>query len=616
MSGIYQGGNEVLQYNKDVNAITFVHNASPTYSSIPNGNSGTIVTKYSTNNGTSWDSTVIWTNTTNLARVPQGGLYNPLGNTNFTNTYMVAMGETFGTNYNGNWFCSKKNTAVGTTTPGIDQQFFPNTAPFGALGKKVDFTRYGFTYTQDGYVRGLGEVCNDINNTTATATYGLRGAAILKGMFIAGAFVWSYDSLIPNCILRSNGSKHLTSKMARMAWNDAGTVGYVVMLGVRAGTSGSTKGYQPIVYKTTNSGASWSLMPVQDFATNQFKCLVDRLWPVNTNSTLIVPFFSPNEGIDAAVDINDQLHIATTVVGSMSTNNDSLDYTNTFGTQNYRYPYGAFGYPTIYDFHTTTSGGWWSHIVDSMSTEGPAGTSAGGGFAYNPWAAAAYPLSARIQVSHSPDRRKIFYSWTMTDTTAVSNLHWNAFPDIYMRGFDVQVDKMTKRLNVTGGLTTPDNADQAAYFHYMANRSIATSSITNEIPFTISYNMTNDGNQPMNHYYLKGASFNQTDFTLPTSCGTVTSSINSINVNINPFDVIAFPNPSKGLTSFSLSLKNNSDVEINIYSAIGTQLITNQIIGNAGTNTIDVDLSSLSSGVYFYEVKADNSKVIKKLIIE
>src|SRR4051812_24810880 len=62
VSGIYEGGNELLQYNKDVNAITFIHPASPTYSNIPMGNSGTIVSKYSTNNGVSWDSTVIWTN--------------------------------------------------------------------------------------------------------------------------------------------------------------------------------------------------------------------------------------------------------------------------------------------------------------------------------------------------------------------------------------------------------------------------------------------------------------------------------------------------------------------------------------------------------------------------
>ncbi len=614
--GGYQGGHEVLQYNADVNAISFVHRCSPTYTSIPNGNTGVLVAKYSANQGTTWDSTVIYASTLHFGRYPAGIIYNPLGNTNINNAYIVATGETHpGANWDGSHFSSKKITTPGTNVPGTDMQWFPSTTPFVGAVKKVDFARYGSTYTKDGLIRFYGSIVNDPNGTTAPAYQAPRGEAIIKGTFVAGAFVWSYDSLVPACITRTGGSKQITENQAMMAWNDAGTVGYAIMNGVRAGATGSKKGYQPIIYKTTNSGASWSLMPQQDFLTPQFKGLVDRLWSTAASTNVTVPFFSQGEGNEAAVDVNDNLHIVTTVVGAYSTHQDSLEYTGSFGTEKYSFPYGGFGYPTIYDFYTTTAGGWNYHIVDSMYTEGPAGASGGGGFATNPWATGAVPLDARIQVAFSPDRKKLFYSWTMTDTSTVGNLHWNAYPDLYMRGFDVTIDKITKRQNVTGGVTTPSNADQSAYMHYMSNRAIVTNSVIGvyEIPFTITYNNTSDGNVPVNHYYLKGASFQNSDFN-----GTPFRPVGvQALANTTPsYEVVAYPNPASGSTTISVKLKEVKNFEINVYNTVGALVQTMNLNGQIGNNDVTLDISKLSAGVYFYNVKADNSVITNKLIVE
>lgn len=409
-AGVYLNGQECLQYYPDINTVSFMHRAPTCYTAAPtNGNTGTQIMKWSANQGTSWDSTVVYTSNTNLGRYPQGGFYNPVGNTNPNNAYVVAMGPTTpGSGWNGSWFASKLLTAS-KLVAGSDIQNFPNTAPFGTLGKKVDFPRYGFAFTQDGHVRALGNVSNDVNNTSAAPYDNPRGEAVIKGTFNAGAFVWTYDSLIPPTILRSDGSKQMTYNMADMAWNDAGTVGYVMMIGARAGTTGSMKGYQPIVYKTTNSGASWALLPAFDFTA--FNAVNDRLWATSSNTNLSVPFFSSREGLDMAVDMNNNLHLVCTVVGSYSNDNDSLEYTGTWGTGQYRFPQaGAFTYPTIFDFNTSAVGSWNCLLVDSMGTEGPSGTSGQGGYAYNPWAAGAASLDARIQICHSPDRTKMFYS--------------------------------------------------------------------------------------------------------------------------------------------------------------------------------------------------------------
>jgi len=615
--GVYLSGQECLQYNADVNAVTFVHRAAPCYS-LSGGNSGTQVVKYSINNGSNWDSTVFWQSTVNFGRYPQGGLYNPIGNTNVNNAYVVGAGPTNqGGPWNGSFIASKKITTPGTTSPGTDMQFFPNTPPFGTIGKKFDFPRYGFNYTKDGLVRMIGVIQNDANGTT-NPTYGVRGFAVLKGTFNAGAFVWSYDSLVPATIMRTDGSKQMTDRLANMAWNDAGTVGYVMMLGARAGSTGTMKGYQPIIYKTTNSGASWSLMPPQDFADPVlFRGVVERLWSTSSNTNLAVPYFNFGEGMDMIVDINNNLHIATTIVGSYSNNNDSLDYTFNFGTEKYSYQYGGnFGFPTIYDFYTTSSGGWNYHMVDSMGTEGPSGTSGQGGFGVNPWASGttAASLEARIQICTSPDRKKIFYSWTESDTTVVG-LYWNIYPNIMSRGFDVTIDKVTPRVNITGGVTTPDNADQVAYFHYMSNRAITTNVglQTNEIPFTISYNSTNDAGAPTNHYYLKGASFTQTDFTLNPMRPT---GIQAATYAAPGYEVMSYPNPTDGLTTISVAMPEAKDFEVTLYNTLGAEIKNIKVTGHAGSNNVNLDLSSLNAGMYTYTVKTDNSAVTKKLIVE
>lgn len=615
--GFYQDGHEGLQYNADVNAVSFVHRCAPSFTSIPNGNTGVMVAKWSVNNGTNWDSTVVWANSTVLARYPQGGIYNPPGNTNINNAYFVGMGEyTPGSGFAGSWAGSKKITTPGTNVAGTDLQSFPNTAPFGTLGKKLDFPRYGFTYTKDGVVRGQGEVVNDVNGTT-NAAYGSRGIGILKGVFNAGAFVWSYDSLVPALLMRSDGTPQVQTRWSDMAWDDNGVVGYAMMIGARAGSTGTMRGYQPIVYKTTNSGASWSLLPANDFTTYQFQGLVDRLWSTNTNTNLVIPFFSGGEGMDMAVDAAGNLHLAITVVGTPIADPDSIDYNTQWGSQKYSYPYaGSFSYPTIYDFYTTGTAGWNYIIVDSMGTEGPSGTSGYPGYSYNPWASAAMPLTARIQICHSPDRTKMFYSWTETDTLITPGINWNQFPNIMMKGFDLTTGKMTPRLNVTGGVTSPSNADQTAYLHMMSNRSIVTnvSTGTNEIPLTITYNNTFDGNSPVDHFYLKGASFQNSDFTINSfhPVGVQNLSAN----NTANYEVSNFPNPAKGATTIVVNMSDAKPFEVSIHSAVGQLVKTINVNGQSGNNKVDVDLSNLSAGVYFYSVKANNSVVTKKMIVE
>ena len=603
-----------LQYNKGVSAVSFIARKSPTYTPSANGNSGSIVALWSLNLGTSWDETCIWADATNLARYPNGGMYNPLGNTNINSAYFVGSGPiTGGSGWLGNWYASKQVTTPGNTTAGPDMQALLNaTLTTSTPAKPHHFSRYAFTTVDGGLARSMASILNDPGGTT-NAAYGLRGAALVKGMFSAGAFVWSTDSFIPCTNARSDGSGNVDGTPIQ-AWDDAGVVGYVVILGSRCGTSPAMSGYQPIVYKTTNSGSSWSLLPANDFANpTLYRGVYDRLYPVKTNTNLIVANFQGSEGQGAAVDINGNLHLGTMVYGHYSNHVDSMGYRYTYGTEQYSYgETGPFEYPIIYDFYTKTSGGWDYHMVDSMGTEGPSGTSGQPGYGTNNWtdgSSAKMALDARLQVSRTADGRKIFYSWTESDSSVVG-VKWNIYPDIKMKGFDVTLMKVTPRMNVTTG---DANLDQAAYFHYMCNKAVGASTTCVTMPYTSTKNAGLNGGIAVDTYYLNGVSICPTSFSINPMSPTGIPTNNATAVN---FDVINYPNPADDATTIIVGLKAASNFEVTFYNSIGQLVDSYKVNGNVGSNEINIDLNNFKSGIYFYNVKVGASVVTKKLVVQ
>jgi len=613
--GVIVSESKPLQYNKSLNAISFVHRASVTYiQGMTNGNSGTIAAWLSTNSGTTWDSTAIWEHTTNLARYPQGGIYNfPANNTNMSNAYIVGMGPiTGGSGWLGNWYCSKQLNAF-NKTPGTDQQSKLNSAATTSLNVH-QFSRLSFNSTNDGLVRSVSTLMGDPAGTTYAAQ-AVRGAGLVKGVFNAGAFVWSMDSVLPTTLTRADGSK-LMEFGPIMAWAEDGITGYVIFFAVNAAQlNATTLSYQPMVYKTTTSGSSWSLLPTNDWTTPAYQRMIDRLWSVSSNTNLVVPLFTSQEGYDATVDVNGQLHIATTVRAAAINHKDSLNYYTPWKMGSF-WQHVNLGWPYIYDFHTTPAGTWRGIIIDSMSTEGASGgtTASAPGHTANPWVDATsagnkIDLSARIQIGRSPNGRQIFYSWTESDTLATSH-NWNIYPDIKMRGYDVTTDKMTPRVNITTGVL---KADQTAYFHYMSNKPIELNACGSfEMPFTISYNGAKDGGIPVEHYYLQGASIACAQYTAPSvPLGIEQKDSKTTAAN---YEVTAYPNPASDIATVSVILKEAKNFELSVYNTVGQLIKTIKIVGVEGANDIDLDLTKLNAGIYMYSVKVDNAVITKKLI--
>lgn len=467
---------------------------------------------------------------------------------------------------------------------------------------------YSFSSIEGGLMRSMGNIINN-PNSNSPAIYGLRGASMTKGQFIAGSFVWNVDSFIPCVLARPGGGKYLSEKVLQ-AWNENGTIGYVILLGVPCGANPCQKSFQPIVYKTTNSGVSWALLPQATFNAPMIK---SRIASVNTNSNLAVPYFNVQEGWDAVVDFAGELHLSASVVGAYSTHIDSLDYVYTFGPQQYKHAYGgSFSYPTIYDFRYYSSGSWGVMLVDSMGTELVPATEPA-----NPWIngmLGKLEIGARIQMSRTTDGRRIFYSWTESDSTVVGG-KWNIYPDLKMKSYDWFTNKLTHRINASSGVS---NADQQSYFHFMSPKAIGSSTSCAYVPFTVTHNGTTDGSQPVTHYYLDNVGFCSASYTISTTLGNFYQALQNCNVvgmNENTAitsQPIVYPNPSEGV--FTIGSNNGEIKKIVVMDVFGRHVFEAQNLAN--DNIMTINLSEFSKGIYFVTIESENNFKTEKIIIK
>jgi hypothetical protein len=77
-----------------------------------------------------------------------------------------------------------------------------------------------------------------------------------------------------------------------------------------------------------------------------------------------------------------------------------------------------------------------------------------------------------------------------------------------------------------------------------------------------------------------------------------------------------YPNPSFGQATISFNLLVSTDVNVAIYDLSGRMVATQSQSSVApGIHTMDMDLSALSDGVYFYTFTANGHQVTKKMVI-
>lgn len=676
--GMIVSNSKPLIYNDNLHAVSFIHRKGPLYSPIPmpfdaRAQAGAIVGMVTDNWGTEWDTTLIWNHEDWWARYPQGGMYNIPGSKCLRDSaYIIATGPITNINttiaWAGSYFASKQLDSLGgarnndTVSPGLsDHLFVANNGSF-PIGK-VDFPRLDFSVTDDGIVRSMGILVNNINPTSnpGAGPYGWKGASVVTGTFISGSFAWQVDTLQPDIYLSPAGNQYALGT-PHMAWNESGTVGYVWFIGVRnprnANDSGSNMGYQPIIFKTTNSGATWNEMPKINFndTTSRFSALWETMIAVD-NESYGMPFFFDGEGMDGIVDRNDRLHIVTTIISHAIKHPDSLGYTWSRHTHKdgevYRFRHSPGNHPFIFDF-TETNEGWRVTLIDSMSTEGPAAAQTGNGYDYNPWDAdpnnsnAKVNVDARLQLSRTPDGRYIVYTWAESDTgLTFQNFKWNSSPNVKARLAEIGPETGTvtpativvhpMEINVTNPVsilvppyTKTTTVSGRAMMHYVSPKcAVISSSLASGVaiglPITVSNSSPYKQLLANTHWYLSANlnfgevssvdwPHNECSLAPKDTTTEDTTGIGEIAAKINRS--VLYPNPAGNSAQLSIGLDHGSEVNITVLNTIGQVVSTLRHKGTAGENTINLDLSNLSAGVYMVNIKIGDATGNKRLLIQ
>lgn len=155
--------------------------------------------------------------------------------------------------------------------------------------------------------------------------------------------------------------------------------------------------------------------------------------------------------------------------------------------------------------------------------------------------------------------------------------------------------------------------NQNWYHTYASANNIDTITTTAQINFVNAF--TQLGNTP--DYRLAASSTASTGatFTSPAFVGGFTgiSEVNSVVKN----SFILYPNPASENTTIAFDIVENNKVSVFVYDVLGNlvSIVSQNNSFEKGNNTISLNTSNLSSGIYYISLEVNGAKETKKLVI-
>ncbi len=556
-----------MAYNEQFNVMSFSHRGGPT-----NGTLNQVFNNRSIDGGATWDTTnMVYSSALYKGRYPNSAFYNPTGNTNINNLYSVVLGPLFSVTSNapkGTYITWQKQNGVSKT--------------FEYIYAGPDSTRMEtncLQTCQDGrfYIAGDAHEVNDSSYYINRPHYTILGGTIdaandtisnLVDTTFTPSTMPFFDATLG--FVRYYGTRDESA----IAFNKSGTVGYFVTMGIPNPTGPDTNtSWRPIVYKTTNQGHNWVLLPDYDFS--QIPSIIEMLPGTADDSTLIVPQF--RQLSDVLVDGNDNLHILS-IIGAGSTNTtnvDSLGYSWGFTIN------GQAIEGMLWDTYTTSTG-WDAVPISYQYTQDPAEVTD------------IFTTKARLQGGLTDDGQKIFYTWADSDP---ANGEFNYLPDLVVACRNIDSANITNKLIITTGTVVENMAN----LHIMAPQ--VRQNANDYTVFNVASEIGSTNVQPVKYWFIKDATM------------TLEVSINDIDKNIANISNL-YPNPTNGLTNVDLTLIKTTDVSIQVVNMMG-QVVSSQDFGTrtTGMHKLSINATDLTSGIYFVTVKAGNSTSTSKMIV-
>jgi len=375
-----------------------------------------------------------------------------------------------------------------------------------------------------------------------------------------------------------------------MAFSKDGSVGYFWMTGMDP-VDHPNETTQPIVWKTTDDGDTWNMMPIYDFSTVQG--LKDYVWPLRADTTRIRPWFKygytlSEKDVPGIVDNDGNLHLIVNVVGGYSEHPDSLDYTYTYEPNK------------LFHLYTTSTGDWEAKVIDSLKTkvqyleEGQTGVFGD------------FSLDHRVHIALSDDGEKVFAIWADSETYG-GVIDENELPNLKAWGHDFGADLATNSKNFTyntmyDGMIIYMNASDMVLFN------------DNKYKIPVVYiepSLSGDILQnPITHVYVQDVYFVESDFVTNPYVENIENN-NTISVSQN------YPNPFNDITKIEVNTEKIDNISLEILNILG-QVVYREDVGEAqvGKHIFTIDGNAFTPGVYLYNVKVGNNSITKKMIIK
>lgn len=578
----FLGTRPYLWADNQLNTVTFVHRMlNP-----PNGpGSGFLAYDVSKDKGTTWTNNIQVYNATSPewpARYPAGGIYNPPGNTNPDNAYFTYFGSVLDASNGDTWggYCFGAHQLSGSQAPTQTYQ--------GSEGDYYQGVPSAFTISNLGWA-----ACVDAAKVSSTAPY-TDNMIFTAGNFnpSIGDFDWGKF-----LVEMPAGGASLTGAAAnvahaQIAFAPDGLTGYTVYLSNDANNGIESVGcYYPILYKTTDGGISWEgpydvelggpdgIPAVLNYLTDD---VIAGFYEPPVPNRDEIPFTSAFE-VALAVDAYGNPHLLTMVgIGSQ----EWSIYTNYGGN------IGTAGCVGLFHLFSMDGGNsWMGDTLDLPKTFR-------GEFPYTGGDPVA--VDTRPNIASTPDGKRLFFSWIDTDLPGIGD---NISPDIYCKGYNVDLNSYSRVYNVT-------EFTAAMWIAYCGSGSkyVFESNGNYTIPFVYQEMDPLDLINPVAFKYVDN--FNLTDEDLQFYVGIE-------NNDPVPFIVSElYPNPASDHVSFNISSDIGNEYEVQVLDAQGRQLIIQKYIKN-GNDVVrcNVDLQGLTPGYYLIMVNSASGSVSRKLLL-
>ncbi len=479
----YSGASQTMLWvDNDLNTFINLHReigGSPNYS-------GDLNIDISTDRGASFTNDIrVYTSNisggtynTDAARYPQGGIYNPVGNTSLDNAYYEFAAPVLdGSNQPDGWggYCwGRVSLTDFTDTTKHLVSSDPGAGLYLYVPDGMDVTRQGVALFTD-------------KNTDLSS-----GSPVYVGSVLATRGIWNETSkefdfeinMIDLPMLPDLGSP----ADAKIAFSADSQTGYIVVLGDDGSVPFSQGAYYPIILKTTDAGETWEDpisieiggpdgidAIVYDWLTDQQ--IIDFFGePAPARDEIL---YTTAFDCDIVVDAFNNLHIGVAIgIGG--------------GTYNI---YTPSDYISVWDL-TSYDGGqtWMAYMCGSLTTfRGTYGE---------------ISHDNRVNASTDPDRTKVFISWCDTHFESVTD---NLQPDIFIRALDFSNFMET---DTPVNVTEYTEAWLQAYF-FAAPSFVFVDGSTYTIPFTYQDMEPADPTQPVTYMFVNGYTLTQDDFVTP-----------------------------------------------------------------------------------------------------